>query len=451
MSTLGPSNGFVSSCLNSQPGLSGLGTLLQIARLNHFRGQDFPAAFGLRFQYREDLSHVLTFSPKRKACLAAALSLPSPFTAMWSAEAWQPFTGVDAWEFLPWRLRACASCLRTGYHSNLFQMPWIDRCPWHREQLIDRCRVCRSPLLDGFRARKNLLECVCGLDHVNETAILRGERRAVAREREEFLGAYRGWVGEAHQRADLLICPEEPDPHGLDALRSLVGAPADFEPWSNAFTRPNITNVHLVRRRCRPMPSPLPDAEYGDMVRCANGLWPGTPSMAALPVSFWTPLVHVTRQVAGRVPGSALTSREREAMALEPCPTAASSNSRYELLFLPVQRAGAHVLLDIGVLHRTANRTLSHLAWQLLINDPARYRHSSGSHRLLLKALQLTLNRAYADGLKYVLGRHVPAIFDHPRIRSGPRLPWALVRRREGDAAEVLVAWTVRRPWDNAH
>jgi hypothetical protein len=300
--------------------------------------------------------------------------------------------------------------------------------------------------------RKNLLECVCGFDHVDETAILRGERRSVERERAEFMETYRGWVAECHNRADLLICPEEPDAYGLDALRSLMGAPAGFEPWEQAFAQPDVKKVHLVRRTCRPMSGSLPDAEYADMVRCAHGLWPGTPGMTDLPESFRMPLINVTRQIAGRAPGSALTSRERNIMALGAAPdAAAASQSRYELMFLPVQRAGAHLFLDVGILHRTANRTLSHLAWQLLTNDPPRHRAASGSHRLLLNALQLTLSRGYADGLKYVLGRHVPAIFDHPRIRSGPRLPWALVRRRQGDAAEIQVAWTVRRPWNDTY
>lgn len=452
MDTTAPLAGFVSTRLDTQPGLSGLGTLLQISRLNHFLGQDFLAVFRLRFQYREDLSHVMTFSPKRKASVAATLGLPSHFISAWSVEAWQPFTGADPWEYLPWKFRACASCLRTGYHSNLFQMPWLQRCPWHREQLIERCRKCRCPLLDGFRTRRNLLECSCGHDPVSEMDILRGERRSMVRERKEFVDLYRGWVAECRNRADLLIVPKESDDHGLDALRSLISAPEPrWVAWHHAFAR-SMKDVHVVRHTRRVTPRSSSEAEYADMVRCAESLWPSPPGMIDLPRTFRMPLVHVTRQIARHAPDSSLTTRERRVMALAPSPRAVVTPlSRHELIFFPVQPAGARLLLDIRVLHRTAGCTVSHLAWQLLNNDPTHQRSVSGSQRLLLEALQQTLCRAYADGLKHVLGRHVPAIFDHARIRSGPRLPWTLVRRRDGDAEEIKVAWTVRRPWNDCH
>jgi hypothetical protein len=440
------SPGFVSAPLDLQPGLSGFGALLQLARLNHFHGSDFLAAFGLRFQYREDLSQLLAFSPKRKATLAAAIGLPPATLEPWSAQAWQPFAGADPWAYLPWRLRACASCLRAGYHSNLFQMPWVARCPWHREQLIETCRRCERPLLEGFQARKELLQCVCGHDHVDETAVLRGDRR-IASERREFVTTYRRWVSAGHATNEL-ICPEEADPQGLAALCALVRPPTSLQPWSVAFASPTRTGVHCVRRERRAMAEPLGQREHATMVACAHGLWPGEPGLANLPEHFCLPLIHATREIAQRAPPGTLTERERGMLALPPSPTAAESSlSRYELMFLPVQRAGDHLLLDLHVLHRTASRTIANLAWQLLLNDPGRAHAASGSHRLLVTAIRFALTRGYADGLTHVLGRHVPAIYDHPRIRSGPRLPWALLEKDGDGARRVSVAWSPRRPW----
>ena len=40
-------------------------------------------------------------------------------------------------------LRACPRCLRRGYHSTLFQIPTVRRCPLHRQALETRCGHCR--------------------------------------------------------------------------------------------------------------------------------------------------------------------------------------------------------------------------------------------------------------------------------------------------------------------
>ena len=436
---------FVSAPLDLQPGLSGFGTLLQLARLNHFRGGDFFAAFGLRFQYREDPSQWLAFSPRRQATLAAAIALPPATLEAWSVETWQPFAGIDLWSNLPWRLRACASCLLAGYHSNLFQMPWIERCPWHQERLIEHCRKCERPLLQGFQARTDLLRCTCGHDHVKETAILRGDPR-IRTERREFVTAYRRWAHAARAVTEL-ICPEEADPQGLAALRTLVLAPASLRRWSTAFAR-GASSVHIVRRARRVMAEPLGVPEHTRMVSCANRLWPDEPGMVDLPDCFWQPLVNATRQIAQRAPPGAFTGREIGALALPPSSAPCSGTlSRHELLCLPVQRAGDRLYLDLRVMHRTAGRMIANLAWQVLNNDPSRSYPHSGSHRLLMTATRHAVTRGYADGLTQVLGRHVPAIFDCPRVRVGPRLPWALLEKDHEGVLRASVAWSPRRPW----
>jgi hypothetical protein len=434
---------FVHVPLGNQAGLSGFGALLQVARLNHFRAQDLHAAFGLRFQYREDLSQVLVFSPKRKASLITALGVAPAIATLWAVDPWQPFEGGNPWPHLPWRLRACASCLRVGYHSNLFQMPWIVRCPWHRERLIERCRRCERPLLEGFRERKALLFCACGHDPVDETAVLRGERPAVVGERQAQIDAYVTWAASRRTAGDRLLCPEEADAQGAEALAALLSH------GDVTQDRAVATGVHLVARTRRPGPR-VTDADYAVMVASAHGLWPDAPGLAGVPRHFDDGLFHIGRNIAARVPEGALSARERKAMALAPVHKPATDLSRYELLFLPAQRSQGRVTLDTRVLHQTARRAVANLAWELLCNDPARLSADNGSHRLLLNAIQQTVGRGYADGLKHVLGRHVPAIFDHPRIRSGPRLPWVLITKQQGTAHTVKVAWTMRRPWDAA-
>ncbi|MFA0924498.1 hypothetical protein [Xanthomonas fragariae] len=242
------SNGLVSARLEHQQGLSAFGTLLHVARLNHFHGPDFRAAFGLHFQYRDDLSHVLAFSERNQARLAATAGISQELQSLWSVEPWHPFAGEGLWSTLPWSLRACPSCLRAGYHSNLFQMPWMAQCPWHRTKLIHHCRKCNRPLLEGFRQGLDLMCCPCGTDLVNERAVLKGDPHEG--ERGDFLAAYLGWTA--------------------------------------------------VERGCNTL--------------------------------FLPPLLSITRQIASPLPTTSLTTREREALALEPVVSAPSTSSRQDLL-----------------------------------------------------------------------------------------------------------------------
>lgn len=438
----------VNARLDQQTGISAFGSLVHLARLNHFHRPDFLAAFGLRFQHREDLSKLLAFSSKRQLGLARTTTAANTPPATWGMEPWQPFPGSALWEHVPWSLRACASCLRSGYHSNLFQMPWVARCPWHHEQLITQCRKCGRPLMDGFRLGRDLMRCFCGVDYVNELDILKGDR-AHAAERSAFVHAYLAWTEEARQ-STALLCPEEFDDRGADALSALVIVPRTLDRWRHCFGA-HTRGVHLDRLvRCASR-DPLSDRALRAMVTCANSLWPGKPGMAELPTNFLGPLVNVTRRIAAPVPDTALTCRERDALALEAVPTPASIASRHELMFLPIQKVTHGLYLDVRVLHPTAYRVIGGLARQLITNDPSREYPTSGSHRLLLAALQRALARAYADGFKHVLGRHVPAIYDHPRLKAGPRLPWAMVTRDGVGALQIRIAWTARPFWNEHH
>lgn len=436
--------GLVHARLEQQTGLSSFGALLHLARLNHFRGPDFRAAFGLYFTYQDDLSRRLTFSMKNQARLAAAAALPNESRALWSVEPWQPFAGERFWEEQPWSLRACPCCLRFGYHSNLFQMPWMARCPWHRAQLITECRKCGRPLLDGFRQRLDLMRCPCGGDPVNELAILKGDPHQM--QRDEFVKAYLVWA-TAERQSTVLVVPDQRDAGGPAALAALISATSGLRHWRDSFTVPSWS-IHVDRIRRRGTATFMGASSFSAMVKCANSLWPGPAGIAELPANFFRPLISISRQIASLVPNVSLTAREREALALEPVAKTASLPSRHELLLLPVQRVANGLYLDVRVLHRAAYCVVAHLGWHLITNDPARDYPASGSHRLLLVAIRHALCRAYSDGLKHVLGRHVPALYDHSRFKAGPRLPWALIRRDSKGAIEVQLAWTTHRPWD---
>ncbi len=438
--------GFVQAQLDQQIGISGFGTLLHLSRLNYLHRPDFFAAFGLRFQKRDDLSKLLTFSPKRMHSMTSAAGLSKGITDSWSVDAWQPFTTKGLWEHVPWTLRACGTCLRYGYHSTLFQMPWIDRCPWHREQLITQCRRCDRPLLAGFSEGKDLLQCTCGIDYVDDRAILKTDIARTS-EREAFIRQYLRWCLKSKESA-LLIVPEEFDACGTKTLSSLIHPPDVLHQWENAFTTTHhgITHVESYSRRSQ---APLAEVDYQDFVRCAHSVWPGDAGMANVPDECVTSLQAIIRHIADQLPGDALTQRERKSFQLEgKAEKNLPSVSRKEFLFAPVQAVTQGNYLDMHVLHQTAYRVIANLAWQFLTNDPARNNSHSGSHTLVMKTLFRTLYRAYSDGLTHIFGRQVPALFDNPRLRSGPRLPWVLVQRDNLGVTNTAIAWSPRRPWD---
>lgn len=436
------SNGLVSARLDQQHGLSAFGTLLHVARLNHFHGPDFRAAFGLHFHYRDDLSHLLAFSERNQTRLAATAGISQDLQSLWSVEPWQPFVGEGLWSTLPWSLRACPSCLRAGYHSNLFQMPWMARCPWHRTKLVHHCRKCDRPLLEGFRQGLDLMCCPCGTDLVNERAVLKGDPHE--RERGDFLAAYLGWT-VLERRRNTLLCPEQHTVGGADALAALWPAPTCLMRWRNSFT---ICPPHIhTERLCRIRASDARDHQAAkDLLRCAKSLWPGQAAMADLPAGFLPPLLSITRQIASPLPATSLTTREREALALEPVVSAPSTSSRQDLLLLPVQRVASGLYLDVRVLHRAAYWVIANLS--ALLAFPEREPALSNSPRLLLTATLRTLSRAYADGFRHVLGRYVPALYDQSRHRAGPRLPWVRLTRNTEHSLDLMIAWSRRQPWD---
>ncbi|MCR6686995.1 hypothetical protein [Pseudoxanthomonas sp.] len=436
--------GFVSVRLNDQIGMSAFGTLLHLARLNHFHGRDFRAAFGLHFHYRDDLSHLLAFSERNQSRLAAAAGISQELQGLWPVEPWQPFSGEGLWSALPWKLRACPSCLRAGYHSNLFQMPWMARCPWHRTRLISTCRKCERPLLEGFRQGLDLACCPCGTDLVNERAVLKGDPHQS--ERDDFLEAYLNWTAVERERTTMLW-PEQHTGSGVDALAALWPVPPCLNQWRDSFAgcRPHI-HMERLGRPCAS--STLDQQAAKDLMRCAKSLWPEQAAMAELPAEFLPSLLSITRQIASPLPAISLTTREREALALEPVGSAASIPSRQDLMLLPVQRVANGLYLDVRVLHRAAYRVIANLSALLGLAKHEPTPATSSAHRLLLTATRRTLLRTYADGFTHVLGRYVPALYDQTRVRAGPRLPWIRIRRDPQGPQDVTIAWSTRQSWD---
>jgi hypothetical protein len=216
-------------------GSSGFGVLLHLARVNHLhRRRDISQAFGI-LGPNDDLSWVLTFDARRRARFCDAIEHTPSDPAYWGMPAWQPFETFGPWRETNWRLRGCPTCFRNAFHTNLFQCPWVVRCPWHRDALIDACRRCGRQLLAGVASGLPLLVCRCGWDAVSVTAALLEPRFSEVEERQKFLQAYAEWT---RKRLDerVFLHPESTS-LGLDqALSAVVRCPPELKAWSTAFS-----------------------------------------------------------------------------------------------------------------------------------------------------------------------------------------------------------------------
>jgi len=60
------------------------------------------------------------------------------------------------------RTRNCAACARSGYHSYLFDLTWIEKCPVHQLDLVHRCPDCNQPWPHPYEFYDRRCKC-CGL------------------------------------------------------------------------------------------------------------------------------------------------------------------------------------------------------------------------------------------------------------------------------------------------
>lgn len=93
-------------------------------------------------------------------------------------------------------LRNCPDCARIGYHSVLYQYPWVRRCPLHDRELVTSCPVCHQswPVLSHLLAS----DCPC-CSARGVRLVTRGKSDLAQRIDEQFGPVYR--LVERHEKA----------------------------------------------------------------------------------------------------------------------------------------------------------------------------------------------------------------------------------------------------------
>jgi len=108
-------------------------------------------------------------------------------------------------------LRFCPTCISQGFHSTLYQLLFLNKCPAHGDQLVIRCVECLSPTIPykfQFISGKDVSKCVHMLNGLTQH-LKHGKTESLceeASERTEALLSTAEWVMKRVDRA----APEQP-------------------------------------------------------------------------------------------------------------------------------------------------------------------------------------------------------------------------------------------------
>lgn len=415
-------------------GASALSVLVRLVRLNYLESGDVRESLGIPIRRRSDIFGLLSRDEHRLEALACAQNFDAEFTKAWHVASWWPYANAMPLDVLDWRLRICPECMRFAYHSLLFQMPGIDRCPWHRTRLVNGCVRCGEPLFEGFDHGHRLLQCTCGYDHVdNQKAVLGDAHSAPARQ--VTVMEYRNWAHD-RQRQCWLVPPEIADEQGWLALSKLA--------YPHFGGHPDVILDHVA-----------PAREAPTALGPKSGLEKFQPTFAALPLSWLRDSASICHRLSTMMPPGTLSVAERRALdphGFRPAADTGPKTTRTWLLGFPGHPVGNVALLHTSPIDGVALRVVARLAGGLATSshssiEPAKRREfRKWIHRaergpdLLEAALRRVLFRSYADGCRVLLGQLNPDLYARRSTRPARRFPW--VELRLGTKPHAKIAWT---------
>lgn len=407
-------------------GASSFGIFWRASRLNNLHRRDLRTALHMSLRTGDDVFTRISRGPTQHAALRYTYPAAEFFeNNFWMAESWWPFGGSIPFDSIRWDLHVCPVCARSCYHSLLFQMPGVNRCPWHRVELIDACPKCGRRLLADFHDDLPAGRCRCGLDLVNYVATAEGEP-AVGDRKRQAIGDYLRWA-KSNRKHTWLIASEIQDDGAWPALHCLAGNSASDD--------------RLLRERVGPGRSAkFPVCRIG----ARSGLESHWPSLIELPRQWAPAFLRIGEQTLATLPMSQHhnVSERKDSVrrAFGQLPVYASEGSLYldsETLDRAVLRCAgqlASILADPMGLKALLTTGLSHRLWK----------HPLGL-RLADLVLQRVMTRGYADGLRVVLGRKVPEMYDGKRSRPVRRLPWILISTPPEAIPFAVIVWTRQR------
>jgi hypothetical protein len=433
----------VGADFSSLPGISAFGAFARVVRLNHISPKGYFSAFGLRNRRDEDLSLRLTFSETSRNKVAEALSL-TPAAAL-DPVIWLPFQGGSSCMEASWSFRYCPACLRQGFHTLLHQLPWVCRCPWHRMRLLTKCAICGSSLTLRARPGHQLLTCSNGHDIFNEMVSC-ADPFDQAANAAAFIERYLTWA--ERERAQSLLIPPEAATKTFDVMRNTVALPRPLLDCCRGPESALPTNhTRTLKRQAmrtngvHDLPSAL--AKLSSLRHEKAGL--------ELPPQMSPDFLNIGCQLANRLPPESLTDSEMSLFfdGLTRQPDRAFKPARRsplaEIRFLPPLLIGETRVIHRSTLSKTASWSAERLLAVFMDESMPPDPQADSSQQLVLCALESILKRAYAEGMRIVLSRYIPTLFDSKRDRPRLTEPWVLVRKEGHQLNSIKIVWAKRR------
>lgn len=435
--------------LEPYPYISGYGLLRRMTQLGRLMGVELTA-LGIRNRVASDALIATQRPGAPKAGLLHALALRATRVGdYWSPEVWSPLRTGRMLEHHNLPLRDCSFCAAHGYHCALFQLPFIDRCPWHAAKLHTACPQCGRTCWARFHPDLRLGRCECGYDAFEVRTASTNMWHFPAAEVDAWASRYLDWVAE-ERKSRLFVVPS---PHtdwmpgyaalarqSLELEGMLVTAQptAELEEFSDVGEDPpegEFWGWSLLGGE-RPMTFvPLPATMH---VKLTQATWD---AVTAFPADTPTPFEFATLNGLdeGQTLQQNLVSRPEYLIA----PHGFSSDQRTWLNLSAVDPTAAYFCGEL------LDRVISSL--EVRDDGCSRSLQAARSHALdgiagrrhVARALEAILVRAYTQGLETVL-RSMMAAGNASKCQRWS-LPTAEIVIANDVIRSVRVCWTPTR------
>lgn len=434
---------FVGGDMGDAPYISDFGAFIRIVRLNRLRPRDYFAAFGMRVRRRDDLSAILTFSYARQEQFWRAIGVVPPPTA--SLDTWIPSKGAVTVLEQGWRFRYCPECLRSAYHCNLTQMPWIGQCPVHCVPLRTTCPRCDAPVDTTGERDGRLLVCACRYDLVDERLACRGNYLMLPHV-QRTIWPYLDWAIQARAHNQVIAPAQASD---LSPLAQLMDFPARFSQGTDAplgLNRPHLRQLRVQRR-----PS-IHDTVSARMR--LEALAASDPGIVEMPNAMLRSFRSAAATLIRSLPERAL-SRGELALFMgfgvdvdDVLSTPALRKAFVDIAYLSPHHVAGRYFLSFHAIDRIASHA-AHLVMEHVLGPDygtrVKLSAAEADVPLVLLTVEAILLRAYSEGMRTVLARYVKGMATNRSTRPRMSVPWILLRTDEGRLESTRIAWFPRQ------
>lgn len=433
------------------PYISGYGLLRRLTQLGRLMGVELTA-IGVRNRVTTDTLLATQRPGALRNKLLHSLGLQKTrVDEFWSPEVWSPLRTGSLLERHPLLLRDCPLCATHGYHCALFQLPFIDCCPWHNVPLRSDCPQCGELSRPRFHQDLRLGPCRCGYNAFDARVASVEMWEFPTAEAETWASQYLGWVAEERKCRLLVVSPQSTD-------------------WMRGYAALVRDSPGLDRNLVTTEPAPEIESFYGDGVDPPEREFWGWSllggerllTFAPLPATMHQPLLQATQNAVAALPAGTSTPIELatlngldEKQSLDKnitnrphcliAPHGLSSDPNTWLNLSAVDQVAAFFCGEL--LDRVISALVSHDddgCSRSLQAARSRALDGAAGRRHVAKALEVILVRAYTQGLRMVLSAMLPV--GKKPCRGPWYLPTAEIVLESDEIRMVKVCWTTTRP-----